>query len=161
MTKLTEPPPPTLGTLQAIAKDFEQSEGKTGMDYVVARLKALNSHYCWTPGARNKEKTNWGQVNRHLWRIQAMYHGGDCCLASFPGAIPHQKLWPAKGCIAGHLAENHPTLVQQDTSFFKGKRMKSYTCSIVGYRQPKADPDNYNPDEWDEEKWSETLVTSV
>ena len=86
--------PPTLGTIMHFGKLAAMAEGKTGLDYVVAKLRELNMRYCWTPGLRNKPQTDWGQVNRHLWRIQALYFGGDCFLASWPGASPHQRLYP-------------------------------------------------------------------
>ena len=152
-----EPHPPTLGTMQSWAEMRQRAEGRTGLAYIIAKLEELNSRYCWTPGLRNKDKTNWDQVNRHLWRIKAMYQGGDCYLASFPGSLPHQQLWTSKACFSSHLAEAYPQLARLNTTMFKGKRMSSYTCTIAGYRQPKADPDNYNPDEWDLDKWSKPM----
>jgi len=91
-TMLDEPAPPTLGTIRHFGKLAAMAEGKTGLDYVVAKLRELNFRYCWTPGLRNKPQTDWSQVNRHLWRIQALYFGGDCFLARWPGASPHQRL---------------------------------------------------------------------
>ena len=96
MKTLEEPSAPTVGTIMDFVRRDEVADKlkvKGGMPYVLARLDALNMKYCWTPGLRNKDKTNWGQVNRHLWRISALYQGGDCFLASFPGAIPHEKIW--------------------------------------------------------------------
>ena len=95
-TKLEEPHPPTLGTLQDLARRDERADAlkaKGGMPFIKARLDALNMRYCWTPGLRNKDKTDWGQVNRHIWRIHAMYEGGDCFLAGFPEAKPHDRIW--------------------------------------------------------------------
>jgi hypothetical protein len=89
---MKEPYPPTLGTIQAMVENDQKAEGKTGLSYIVTRLEALNFRYCWTPGCRNKPKTNWAQVNRHVWRIQALYFEGDCFLAGFPNAKPHQRL---------------------------------------------------------------------
>jgi len=143
MSVLDEPPPPTLGTLQAIAKDFQDAEGKTGMEYVVAKLRALNNRYCWTPGLRNKAGTNWGQVNRHLWRIQAMYHGGDCFLAGWPGAFPHQALYPKGALCNPAYADRFPKRV----------RKNRFGCSLVGYRSP-APGDSLA---WDEKKWAAVL----
>jgi hypothetical protein len=93
---LDEPYAPTLGTLLDFAKRRQYADSiksKGGMTYILARLDELNMTYCWTPGLRNKSKTNWGQVNRHLWRIHAMYEGGCCFLAGFPNATPHQRIW--------------------------------------------------------------------
>lgn len=59
---------------------------------IVAKLRELNSLYCWNPALRDKPGTNWEQVNLHLWRIKAMYQGGDCELAGWPNALPHQRL---------------------------------------------------------------------
>jgi hypothetical protein len=123
---MNEPPTPTLGTLQAIARDFEKSEGKTGMEYVIARLRALNGHYCWTPGLRNKPKTNWEQVNRHLWRIKALYHGGDCFLAGWEGAIPNQRLYPSRGFVGDDMVDG-----------VKVRKVR-FGASITGYRPPKV-----------------------
>jgi hypothetical protein len=93
---LGEPPSPTLGTIQQMAKLSQEAEGKAGMALVRAKLSELNFRYCWTPGLRNKPRTNWGQVNRHIWRMAALYDGGDCFLADWPGAVPNQRLWPSK-----------------------------------------------------------------
>lgn len=32
-------------------------------------------------------------VNLQLWRVQAMYFGGDCEFAAFTGYLPGQRLW--------------------------------------------------------------------
>jgi hypothetical protein len=90
---MDEPYPPSLGTIMHMADLDKKAEGKKGMALVRARLDALNFRYCWTPGLRNKPKTDWAQVNRHIWRIQAMYNGGDCFLSGFPNALPLQRLW--------------------------------------------------------------------
>jgi hypothetical protein len=132
---MNEPPPPTLGTLQAIAKNFKKSEGKKGMALVIARLEALNGHYCWTPGLRNKEGTNWEQVNRHLWRIRALYQGGDCFLAGWPGALPNQKLWPTQ-TVNSNLADNFPHRVN---------KCQHYGATIESYSLPNPD----DPVAWD------------
>lgn len=78
------------GMLSALDEMRREAEGKAGMAYVVRRLGYLNCLYCW--GAGTKE-SHWPPVNRHLWRIQALYCGGDCFLAGWPGAAPHQALW--------------------------------------------------------------------
>lgn len=59
------------------------------------RWSSLNFVYCWSTGRNKQHGTNWEQVNRHLWRIKAMYSGGDVFLAGFPNALPHQRLFPA------------------------------------------------------------------
>lgn len=94
----------TPGMLSALTEKEKAAEGKKGMAYVVARLEALNYLYCWSEDAtaiRRREAglesfSRWHMVNRHLWRIQALYHGGDCFLAGWPGAFPHQRLWAAR-----------------------------------------------------------------
>lgn len=83
---------PTDGTIQHFVQLKKQAKGKKGMDFVLAKLRELNSRYCWTPELRDKAKTNWEQVNAHLWRIKALYFGGDCELAGWPGATPGQRL---------------------------------------------------------------------
>ena len=143
-----EPHPPTLGTLQAIGRQHAAADGKTGMAYVVAKLDALNSQYCWNPALCNKEKTNWAQVNRHIWRIRALYHGGDCFLACWPGAVPHQALYAKTAISTDRLARTHPKLVRKN---------RGMGHSLSAYRPPKADPVNYNPDEWDEKLWAAVL----
>ena len=96
MVTMEEPHAPTLGTIQDFIRrddNADKLKAQGGMAYIKARLDALNMKYCWTPGLRNKPGTNWAQVNRHIWRIYAMYECGDCFLAGFPGAVPHQKLY--------------------------------------------------------------------
>ena len=88
----------TLGTLQHIVDLRQEAHGLTGMAHVRAKLRELNFAYYWD-GRRAEQKptgTNWEQVNKHLWRIRAMYEGGDCFLANWPGATPNQKLWPTR-----------------------------------------------------------------
>lgn len=87
------------GMLSALTEKEKAAEGKKGMAYVVARLYALNYLYCWSQEAR---ATRWPMINRHLWRIRAMYQGGDCFLAGWPGAAPHQRLWSARTFDARH-----------------------------------------------------------
>jgi hypothetical protein len=83
----------TLGMTMHLSELERRSEGKTGLDYVRARIDALNHLYCW---CEDTKETRWPMVNRHLWRISAMYFGGDCFLAGWPGASPHQKIWQYK-----------------------------------------------------------------
>lgn len=84
-----------LGTLSHARHLQESEHEKTGLAYIQARLSHLNFLYCWG-GPACQER--WRQVNRHLWRIRALYHGGDCFLAGWPGAVPHQRLYPSR-CI--------------------------------------------------------------
>jgi hypothetical protein len=63
---------------------------------VISRLRELNFAYCWSSDRDKPTGTNWGQVNAHLWRIRAMYEGGDVLLAGWPNAQPHQRLFPSR-----------------------------------------------------------------
>jgi hypothetical protein len=92
LEKASPAPRWTLGMLEHLRQLEIAAEAKRGqgLPYVAARLEALNYLACWTVAARG---TLWPPVNRHLWRIAALYAGGDCFLASWPGAEPHQPLW--------------------------------------------------------------------
>jgi hypothetical protein len=70
----------------------DECKGKSGMPCVIARLQFLNNYSCWI--SKESQEKRWGRINRHLWRIWALYQGGDCFLAGFNGATPHQRLWP-------------------------------------------------------------------
>lgn len=95
----------TPGMLEHLCRlEDRAAEAQTKEDrqkYIDARLSALNYLYCWCSDTR---QTRWPIVNRHIWRRLALYHGGDCFLAGFPGAVPHQRLWqyrqPKPNCKA-------------------------------------------------------------
>jgi hypothetical protein len=89
----------TMGMVGHQVELNKAAEGKKGMAYVKARLSALNHKYCW---CKDTHDTLWPVVNRHLWRISAMYRGGDCYIAGWPGAVPHQRLWPMPTLGGGH-----------------------------------------------------------
>lgn len=74
------------------------------------RLKALNLRVCW------EERARWPAVNHHLWRVAALYAGGDCFLAGFPGAVPHQRLFPDYA----HIGETRHR--------------------VLGWREPRREP---------------------
>lgn len=50
-------------------------------DYIRLRLEALNF-----------TSTN-DLINLHMWRVKAMYFGGDCEFAGFPGYNAGERLW--------------------------------------------------------------------
>jgi len=83
---------PTDGTIAHIADLYGRG------DSIDQRLSAMNSRTCWTPELHD---TLWGMVNDHIWRRKAMYEGGDCALAGWPGAVPGQRLYPHKHLIGG------------------------------------------------------------
>ena len=102
--------PPSPGTVSYMVELDDRCEGKTGMDYVVARLEALNFTTCWA--TEESQKKLWPMVNRHLWRIQAMYHGGDCFLAGWNNAVPHQRLYSSPT-----LGQKHALPAHKDTGY--------------------------------------------
>lgn len=71
----------------------------------------LNKETAWTDRAR------WELVNRHLWRVAAMYRGGDVELAEFPGSFAGQKLWNYRQPAADASQE---FVESQETSPFTG-----------------------------------------
>lgn len=80
----------SLGVISHAVELDRRCEGKTGMDFVKAKLEALNYSYCWG----NSEK--WPMVNRMLWRFDALYNGGDwfACSDDFKFQYrPHERLW--------------------------------------------------------------------
>lgn len=82
----------TYGTLQHMIELDRQAEAvkHDRPNYIAAKLSALNYRYAWYPSLGG----NWTMVNRHIWRRLALYQGGDCFLAGWPEAVPHQRLWP-------------------------------------------------------------------
>lgn len=77
----------TLGMTMHLSDLHSRCDGKKGMDYVQAKLHELNYAMCWCKDPK------WAMVNRHIWRIGAMYRGEDCFLAGFSGTRPHDRLW--------------------------------------------------------------------
>lgn len=55
------------------------------MNRIFQLYRRLNQETSGTP--------RWELVNRHLWRVGAMYRGGDVELAEFPGSFAGQRLW--------------------------------------------------------------------
>lgn len=100
----------TLGMLQHLTRLEDEAEALQGqgLRYVEARLKALNYLTCW---CSDTKETHWPHVNRHLWRIRALYFGGCCFLAHWPGAQPHEPIWKYRpprarnGCKVAPLYE--------------------------------------------------------
>ena len=63
------------------------------------------------------DTSRWELVNRHLWRVAAMYRGGDVELASFPGSFAGQRLWNYR---QPDPSESQEFVMSEETSPYTG-----------------------------------------
>jgi hypothetical protein len=109
----------TLGMIQHLCDLGDEAKGKTGNDYISAKLSYLNFKYAWTKDEESQRR--WAMVNRHIWRRWALYQYGDCFLALFPGAHPHQTLstygrkWP------NNKRRKYNSVISRDRNMEDGK----------------------------------------
>jgi len=117
--------------IDALCNMEDAAQAATGMERVYLTLKAKNYLYCYTSDGRDL----WRMVNRHLWRLRAMYEGGDCFLAHFPGALPHQPLWRYQQPAApAHRRAQSPLL-----PFILAEREKQRRLRFAAYRARTED----------------------
>jgi len=86
-------------------------EPNTGMKSVDRKLAAFNRNRKWVD-YRFPQK-----VNEYLYRMNALYSGGDCYIAGLTGAKPNDRLWtlgkPVKNNIFWNVYQSSAVLVER------------------------------------------------
>jgi len=62
-------------------------EPNTGMKSVDRKLRKFNQDRKWMDCQFAKK------IDEHLYRMDALYHGGDCLIAGFAGTKPNDRMW--------------------------------------------------------------------
>jgi hypothetical protein len=73
------------GTLSRLCRLEDRITNAIGLAKAKARWTYHNMLTSSTP--------SWEAYNRHMWRVEALYFGGDVEMGEFPGGIPGQRLW--------------------------------------------------------------------